>query len=475
LSADPAVERLALGCVLPGVTGADVPEWTRRAAERGLAGVALYGSNAVATGGRLERLAQPLRSLRDDFLVAVDEEGGDVTRLHYGTGSPVPGNLALGVVDDVELTARVARAIASELAEAGINLDFAPSVDVNTDPENPVIGTRSFGSDPELVARHGRAFVEALQSCRVAACAKHFPGHGATHTDSHEGLPRIDGELESLRARELPPFVAAIEAGVAAVMTAHIVFPALDERPATLSRRILTDLLRGELGYEGVVITDALEMKAISSTRGIGRAAVEALSAGADTVLTGNRDGEDDCAEIVDAVRAALAAGELEPARLEQAAERMRRLGAWAAEPRPAEDDAEQIGLAAARRAIRVEGRLPLGRAPFVVHLRDASNLAVGDAHWSLADALAELDFLAGSADVTSADGSEPLSQAPLVVATRNAYRSEWQRAWLARHADAIVVAFGMPDDRALANGAYVLAHGAGRSNVRAAAEALRE
>jgi beta-N-acetylhexosaminidase len=467
LSADPAVERLVLGCVLPGVAGAAVPDWVRRAAENGLAGIALYGSNAVATGGRLDQLAQPLRALRGDFLVAADEEGGDVTRLHYGEGSPVPGNLALGVVDDVELTARVARAIASELIRAGINLDFAPSVDVNTDPQNPVIGTRSFGEEPGLVARHGRAFVEALQLCGVAACAKHFPGHGATHTDSHEALPQIDGDLDALRACELPPFVAAIEAGVQAIMSAHIVFPALDERPATLSRRILTDLLRGELDYDGVVITDALEMKAISATRGIGSAAVEALAAGADAVLTGNRDGERDCADIVDAVRAALASGELASERLEEAAARVQRLGAWAADACPSGEDVAELGLDAARRAVWFEGS-PLDRPPFVVQLRDASNLAVGDAHWSLAEPLAELGFLAGSTDIAKSEDVTVPDGAPLVVAVRNAYRSEWQRAWLARHAGAIVVSLGMPED-----GAAVLAYGAGRSNARAAAEAL--
>ena len=469
-----ALDGLIDACLFPGVRGTAPPDWARRAVEQGLGGFVLYGSNAGETGGRLDLLARPLRALRRDLLVAVDEEGGDVTRLDYRDGSRYPGNLALGVVDDVELTRRVASSIARDLAEQELNLDLAPSVDVNSDPENPVIGTRSFGADAELVARHGRAFVEGLQSLGVAACAKHFPGHGATRVDSHSGLPVVDCDARTLRERELAPFAAAIEAGVRSLMSAHVVFPAVDELPATLSRPFLTGIVRDELHYDGVVFTDALEMGAIAARWPLGAAAVQSLAAGADALLIGDRDGERDCAEIRLAVRAAVDTGDLPRRRVEQAAERVRRLGAWAAEPSSAGADDDAAGLEAARRALRVEGALPLAAPPFVVHLRARANPAVGRAHWSLAEVLAQLGFLAGSRDVVEGDGDVPLPAGPpLVVACRDAYRSEWQRAWLAAHPDAVVVALGLPEDRALAGERFVAAFGAGRANVRAAAEAL--
>ena len=188
-----------------------------------------------------------------------------MTRLEAARGSSFPGNLALGVVDDPTLTAEVAAAIAGRLARCGVNMNLAPVADVNTNPDNPVIGVRSFGADPELVARHVAAFVEGTQRQGVAACAKHFPGHGDTAVDSHEDLPVVGGDLEAA----LLPFRAAIAAGVRAVMTAHLVVPTLDEVPATLSSRILRRLLRDELGFDGLVLTDALEMRAISAGVGV--------------------------------------------------------------------------------------------------------------------------------------------------------------------------------------------------------------
>ena len=230
-----------------------------------------------------------------------------MTRLEAATGSSYPGNGALGVVDDVELTERVAASLGAELAEAGVNLDFAPVADVNTNPQNPVIGIRSFGSDAELVARHVAAFVRGLQRAGVAACAKHFPGHGDTSVDSHLALPVVDA-LDPQVA--LAPFRAAIEAGVRSIMTAHIVVRSLGDAPATMSREILHDLLRGELGYDGMVVTDALEMKAISATVGVEEGAVRSLAAGADALCLGHDLFDESVVSVrdalVDAVRTGL-------------------------------------------------------------------------------------------------------------------------------------------------------------------------
>ena len=228
------LERLASSCILPGFEGPVVPDWVRRRLAEGLGGVVLYAWN-VESRDQLRALTSDLHSERPDLVIAIDEEGGDVTRLEAGTGSSYPGNAALGVVDDIQLTERVAASIGADLASVGVNLDFAPVADVNTNPQNPVIGIRSFGSEGDLVARHVAAFVHGLQSAGVAACAKHFPGHGDTALDSHLALPVVDAVDE----HALVPFRAAIEAGVRSIMTAHIVVRSFGDVPATMSSEIL--------------------------------------------------------------------------------------------------------------------------------------------------------------------------------------------------------------------------------------------
>ena len=257
------------------------------AADAGLGGVCLYGSNRDAD---VAAVAAGLHAVRADVVVALDEEGGDVTRLEATTGSSVPGNAALGAIDDEDLTRGVGRALGTVLLASGIDLDLAPCADVNSDPDNPVIGVRSFGADPALVARHVAAFTSGLQEAGVAACAKHFPGHGATAVDSHLALPTVAAPADVLRDRELVPFRAAIAAGVRAVMPGHLLVPALDaEHPATVSRRIVTDLLRGELGFTGLVVTDALDMGGAGGPDAIPTSVVAALVARRRPVLPGAR------------------------------------------------------------------------------------------------------------------------------------------------------------------------------------------
>ena len=217
-------------------------------------------------------------------IVAVDQEGGRVARL----GPPVitlPPMRVLGTIDRAELTRRAASVLGGQLRALGFNVDFAPVLDVDTNPENPVIGDRSFGSDPELVARHGIAFAEGLQAAAIAACAKHFPGHGDTDTDSHLELPALRHDRARLDAVELAPFRAAAKR-IDSVMTAHIVFSDVDETaPATLSSEVLTGILRNELGYDGIVFSDDLEMRAVADHDSTGSCAVRAIRAGCDIVL----------------------------------------------------------------------------------------------------------------------------------------------------------------------------------------------
>jgi beta-N-acetylhexosaminidase len=475
------LERLAAACIFPGFVGADrPPEWVVRWAERGLGGVVLFARN-VGSEAQLRGLTDALHAAREDLVVATDEEGGDVTRLEAARGSSYPGNYALGVVDDVELTAAVAQALGADLRRAGVDLDFAPVADVNTEPRNPVIGIRSFGTEPAHVSRHVAAFVRGLQASGVAACAKHFPGHGDTHVDSHLGLPVVAAGRAELEADAMPPFRAAIEAGVAAIMTAHIVVPALDDAPATVSPVILGGLLREELAFDGLVITDALEMSGLRETVGVEEGAVRALSAGADALCLGHDLGVESVEAIHAAIVAAAEEGRLETERLEQAAARVARIGKRGAD---GEAPDRGVGLEAARRALHASGDPALARTPFVVELWPTPSIAAGPAGVGLGGVLAERVPGTASVDLVGppADGADVLDAArrsdrQVVLVLRDAHRHEWERetaeAVLATTRDAVVVELGLPLWRPHRGAGYVAAHGAGRANVTAAAEVL--
>jgi beta-N-acetylhexosaminidase len=413
-------------------------------------------------------------------LIAIDEEGGDVTRLAHATGSPYPGNAALGAVGDASLTQRVYEAIGGELAALGINLDLAPTVDVNTADENPIIGTRSFGSDPEQVAAHAAAAVAGLQDAGVAACAKHFPGHGATVADSHLELPTVDAPLDLLRARDLPPFAAVVEAGTKSIMTAHIRVPELTgDGPATFSHAVLVDLLRTEMGFAGAVITDALEMKgAALAAGGTARAAVPALAAGADLLCIGARVDaalvEDVAAEIVHAI----SGGRLPLARVEEAAARVDALAAWTSRSAPVQVSTTDLGYAAARRAVQVEGTLDGLGTPLVVQLVASSTIAEGPVPWGLGPHINGTEQVrVAAADAVPADLLTRAGARTIVVVGRHAHRVPEARALIETLAAAhpvAVVEMGWPSRwRPVGARAFVTTYGASHANGRAAAEAL--
>ncbi|WP_375406313.1 glycoside hydrolase family 3 N-terminal domain-containing protein [uncultured Amnibacterium sp.] len=378
------MRRLAAGVLLPGFGGTVLSESLAARLRDGLAGVCLFGRN-IDSAEQVRSLTVAIRAARPEAVVAADEEGGDVTRLHMPDGSPEPGNAVLGRIDDESVTAASAARIGAELAAAGITLDLAPTVDVNTNDDNPVIGVRSFGLDAALVARHTRAWVQGLQSSGVAACAKHFPGHGDTAVDSHLGLPVVEHDLDALRARELVPFVAALDAGVAAVMTSHIMLPRLDpDSPATMSPRILTGLLREELGFEGVIVTDALDMAGSSAEIGIPAAAVRSLQAGADLLCLGS-DSEPVLDAVLDAIVTAVGSGELPEERLRDAAARVRSLA-----HRPVgREIVDSFDVAPAAAAALADGG-----DWAVVHLASEPNAAVGPTGWG--------PFAAAAVDPTS-------------------------------------------------------------------------
>ncbi|MET8230394.1 glycoside hydrolase family 3 N-terminal domain-containing protein [Micromonospora sp. NPDC005298] len=477
---DPGLRRLALGTLLAAYPGPVPPDWAVDLLADGLAGHTLFGTN-VHDPAQVAASTAALRAGRPDALIAIDEEGGDVTRLAHATGSPYPGNAALGAIGDVALTRRVYQAIGAELSALGITVNLAPTVDVNTADDNPVIGTRSFGADPVRVAAHSAAAVAGLQAAGVAACAKHFPGHGATVTDSHHELPTVDVPPGVLRQRDLPPFAAVVAAGARAVMTAHIRVPALTgDGPATFSRAVLVDLLRTEYGFTGTVITDALEMKgAAVAAGGVGPAAVRALAAGADLLCIGATVDADlverVAAEIVDA----LGDGRLTTARVEEAAGRAAALAAWTrtagAAPVTAHTD---LGYAAARRAVRVDGVLTGLDRPLVVQLHTESTIAEGRVPWGLGphlDGIEEIRVVATETDPARLRGLA--GDRPIVLVGRHLHRLPGGPeliSGLATEHPVTVVEMGWPAQwRPDGVRAFVTTYGASHANGRAAAEAL--
>ncbi|WP_228375048.1 glycoside hydrolase family 3 N-terminal domain-containing protein [Demequina iriomotensis] len=458
-----------LAVLMPGFVGHTLPDWLAARLRDGLGGVCLFGAN-VDNPAQLRALTDAIHAANPRAIVAIDEEGGDVSRLYQAVGSPFPGNAVLGRLDDAAVTEAVAARVGAELAAVGVDLTLAPDVDVNANPRNPVIGVRSFGADPALVARHAAAWVAGVQSAGVSACAKHFPGHGDTAQDSHHALPVVDADAATLHERDLPPFVAAIDAGTATVMTSHLMVPALDaDLPATFSRPILQGLLRGGLGFEGVVVTDALDMAGASAGRGIPAAAVLALAGGADLLCLGSVNPDEEIGAIAAAIEAAVEDGALDADRLADAAARCAALGSAHAERREARENVTLPGIvdaATVRRTFDVSPaareKLAADRPRVWLRLDPAANMAVGPAPWG--------PFAAGVAP-TAAIGPDgaPASFAAAVpdgalavVVGKDNHRHPWALAAIdavAARCDTVVVDMGWPGDRA----ADIATYGASR------------
>lgn len=309
---------------MAGIPGPELDAGTRQTLERlGVGGVILFRRN-VTTPAQIAALTGALHALPSAPLVAIDHEGGRVVRLNEPF-TQFPAAAVVGRSGDSALAFQIGQAMAEELSSVGIDLNFAPVLDVHSNPANPIIGDRAFGSDPTLVSAMGIALMRGLMAGGVIPCGKHFPGHGDTEKDSHVELPTVRRSRVELEGTELPPFRAAIAANIPMLMTAHVLYPALDvERPATVSRAILTDLLRTELGFSGVIVSDDLEMRAISDHGDIGAAAVASVEAGADALLV--------CQDLakaehaVEAIEGAVSEGVLDRERISAAADRVQRL-----------------------------------------------------------------------------------------------------------------------------------------------------
>jgi beta-N-acetylhexosaminidase len=439
--ADASRDRAAV--LLPGFVGTTLPSWLEARLRDGLGGVCLFGEN-IESRAQLRALTDAIRAANPLALIAIDEEGGDVTRLYYATGSPYPGNALLGRMDDVELTAEVARSVARELRSVGVNLNFAPDVDINSNPDNPVIGVRSFGADPVAVSAHTTAWVAAHEAEGVAVSAKHFPGHGDTASDSHLSLPVVDQPASVLQARELLPFAAAVKAGARTIMSSHVLLPQLDATaPATFSAAILQGVLREGLGFDGVIVSDALDMVGASGEIGIPAAAVRAIAAGCDLLCIGTRNTDEQVAEIEAALDAAVADGSLPAARLADAVARDRALASSLAGPSGLGDAPEpSFDIDRAVAAFDVADDVVIGRDEPLVTLETEANIAIGVAPWGV--------VAAGAVATVVREGDAlPALDRPVILIGKNNHRHAWVRdlidAARAASPSVVVVDMGWP------------------------------
>jgi beta-N-acetylhexosaminidase len=461
-----------------------------------LGGVTLFARN-IASGQQVAQLTADLQRAagRVPLFIAVDQEGGLVVRVTRGA-TVFPGNMAVGATGDPTLARRIGEASALELRAMGVNMDLGPVVDVNTNPRNPVIGVRAFGSRVELVDQFAVEAITSRQSSGVSAVAKHFPGHGDTSIDSHRDLPVVPHALSRLQAIELRPFQAAIRAGVDGIMTAHVAVPAIESRPdvpATLSSRVLSGLLRQRLGYTGLILTDALDMQAITRERELAQASVQAFEAGADLLLIAGTDAQvrRRAAEAPSMLLAAVRAGRISEARLDASVVRIlstkaRRGVGRRPDPSVLAGEAHRaLALDVARRAVtlhRDDARLlPLDRAARILVVEppsltsdvvdDVLDASLLNAVRRRAPAAVGVEWQAAAAAAPSAD--------VIVLATFDLVRDEQQQrlaADLGASGTPVVgVSLRGPYDASVAPriGTWLTVYGDRPVHLQAAAEAL--
>jgi len=343
------LERQAASLFTVGFYGKAVTDDLKGLLSRGVGGVIYFARN-VGTPEEVLELNRDIKQVASrPLLLAIDQEGGQVARLRNGF-TEIPPMRAVGATGSATLARELGGLIGRELRAVGFDMNFAPILDIDTNPQNPIIAARSFGRTPELVTELGLALAAGLQEAGVAACGKHFPGHGDTSQDSHLELPRLPHAMERLERVELAPFKAAAKAGIASFMTAHVIFEAVDSKyPATMSRAVLTGILREKLGYDGMVVTDDVEMKAIADNYGVEDAVLLGLNAGVDHFLCCHTAAL--AHQAIDAVVRAVQTGKLEQRILDTATRRFDNVRSRFAKP---------VGPTAGLAALRAPGHLAL-------------------------------------------------------------------------------------------------------------------
>jgi beta-N-acetylhexosaminidase len=418
--------------------------------QAGAGGVVLFSRNITGVDQLRDLTAELRRRAIGPLRIAIDHEGGHVARI----GAPLtrfPSAMAIAATGAEELAEACARASALELGRLGIDVNLAPVLDVAADPRNPSVGVRAFSSDPDTVARFGAAMVRGYRAGGLAATAKHFPGHGRTAVDPHHALPVVAGGLEALRTTDLPPFTAAIEAGVELVMATHAAYEGLtDGLPSSMSARVMVDLLRRELGFDGLVVTDAMVMGAIAEDHGIADASARAIIAGADAAMPLVEQ-----VAALDALAAALAEGRLSADRLADALRRTDQLNRQLAGRAPASADGRDDGHAAL--ALEIARRsLTLRSSGDLLPLARGTSVAVIDFATRRASPIEEAEPDGGAATFASAlDRAEMRTQQIRLSGEPESFAAERERAHAAAAAAEVVVlatrdSFLWADDRRL-------------------------
>lgn len=439
-------DQLILSTFSPGFGGTSIPEWIKPWLDNGLGSITLFGSN-TPTLESTHQLIQELRSYNEDLVIAIDEEGGDVTRLFVREGSRYPTPALLGKCDDEELTYSSYRSLGTLLRELGVNLSYAPVADVVAVHNNPIVGVRSFGTTADLVSRHVVQAVAGLQDSGVGACIKHFPGHGAVVEDSHHSLPRIKMSKADYEAGHVSPFRNAIARGVSAVMVGHLVVDELDaHKPASLSSKVQGEYLRGSLGFKGLIVTDALDMGALGGVPRIHESALQALLAGSNLLCF---SGLGDQSQIVEAsfvrIKDALKSGEIKSDYLAGIASPVRDFNSkiLVSTEEKSEVDFDNLAL-----GMHKSGSVNI-KSPDInlIEIGTKPTIAAGDVSWGIHR---ELRAAGVKFEIHASDSESALkSEKQLVVAFRDAYRDSQLLATLQnlqkRKPDAIFIDMGWP------------------------------
>lgn len=441
-----ALDRAILAHFSPGFGGTEIPEWLIPYLENGLGGVTLFSSNTPNVD-QAALLVEKIRSINPDIIVSIDEEGGDVTRLFVPEGSPFPTPALLGRCDDLQLTERSFYELGKVLKSIGIDMNLAPVADVSIEIENPIVGVRSFSNDFERAANHVTHAVQGLKRAGIAGCIKHFPGHGGVVEDSHHDLPKLQGTLADLENTHIRPFNQAIGAGVDAVMTGHIVIPALDSKdPASCSKKVTTDYLRGKLKFNGLVVTDALDMGALGGPKKIHLSALRALTAGADLLcFSGLYDQSIFVETSLETIRSAVSAGDLDGEAIIKNAEKIRN---WNP-PKPQGSSMKDMPSSESfERGVHVQGSVHL-KSPNLqlIELSADPTIAAGFVGWGLRRSLTlvgkKVKLESSDIDLSSTSDTQ------LVVAFRDAFRDAKVMSALEKinraKPDAIFVDMGWP------------------------------
>ena len=438
------IDRLILSTFSPGFGGAVVPEWIKPWLENGLGSVTLFASN-TPNFETASNLISEIRSYNPDVLIAIDEEGGDVTRLFVREGSRYPTPALLGQCDDEDLTFRSYSSMGAILKSLGVDITYAPVADVVAYENNPIVGVRSFGMSSDVVNRHVLRAVQGLQSSGVSACVKHFPGHGAVLEDSHHDLPRIKLSKNDYERVHIEPFKNAIASGVSAVMIGHLIAECLDPNlPASLSSKILRDYLRSELGFKGLIVTDVLDMGAIGGPSKIHESALNALTAGADLLcFSGMGDQSQFVVNSFDWIQSALNRGEISEDSFIESSQRIGEIRVKNLKSIKVEQNIDYKELIS---GFEVLGDVELSSSAInLVEIGTKPTIAAGDVSWGIHR---ELRSVGITCEIHASD-AENLASKKLVVAFRDAYRDGPLLATLnrlnQRFPDAIFIDMGWP------------------------------